>query len=261
MADDLIPNQILMLIGVIAGTLCIYASSLDVIGGVLAIIAAVVSTVYGTNTLRKIGKYSLGTGVPSIVYMLTAVGLVSYVSAMLISSYINMAMAFPLLAIILAVIISTIISLICKHIFKIQVEILSKSFISISVASLLLMLSMSCLLAKTYSPDMIYELVIQNGLIILIMILSVMAIQNPYNACMGPNEDQYRTLSLAVSNTFMMLILISIISMLNTQYWILYLVISLVGWFILFSKYVRYSKQQAASIRRFGLWPDGDGDD
>lgn len=261
MAEDLIPNQIILLVSVILGTLCIYASSLEVIGGVFAILAAILATVYGTNTLRHVAKYSLGTGVPSIVYMLTSVGLVSYISSMIISSYMDMAIAFPIVGIILSALIATIVSLVCKHIFKIKVEVLSKSFISISVASLLLMIAMSCLIAKTYKPDMIYELVIQNGLILLIMLLSVMAIQNPYNACMGPNEDQYRTLSLAVSNTFMMLIVISVISMLNTQYWILYLAISVIGWFIFFNKYVNYTKQQAASIRTFGLWPKGDGDD
>ena len=261
MSEDLIPNQILMITGVVAGTLCIYASSLNVIGGVMSIVAALLATAYATNSLRHVGKYSLGTGVPSIVYMLTAVGLVSYISSMVISVYLNMDMAFPLIGIVLAVVLSLIVSLICRYIFKIQVEILTRAFISISVASLLLMIAISCLIAQTCNPEVIYELVIQNGLILMIMILSVMVIQNPYNACMGPNEDQYRTLVLSLSNLFMMLMIMSIISMLNTQYWILYLVISLIGWFILFNKYVYYTKQQAASIRRFGLWPKGDGDD
>lgn len=261
MSEDLIPNQILTLTAVIAGLVCIYASNLQVIGGVLSILAAVLATAYGTNTLRQVGKYSLGTGVPSIVYMLTAVGLVSCISSIIISSYLDVAMAFPVIAIIIAVVLSLIVSLICRHIFKIQVDVLSKSFVSISVASVLLMTAMSCLIAQTYKADVIYELVMQNGLIILIMILSVMAIQNPYNACMGPNEDQIRTLSLSVSNVFLILVIMSIIAMLNTQYWPLYLLISVIGWFVFFRRYVAYSKQQAASVRRFGLWPMGDGED
>lgn len=261
MSEDLIPYQIVMLISIFTCLICIYASELYVVGGVLSIIASVLATVYGTNTLRQVGKYSLGTGVPSIVYMLTAVGLVSYVSAMILSSYLNMAFAFPVMSIVLAIVLAFIVSLVCKYIFKIQVEILPKSFMSISIASALLMIAMSCLIAQTYKPDVIYGLVIQNGLIILVMILSVMAIQNPYNACMGPNEDQYRTLSLSVSTIFLVLIVMSIISMLNTQFWTLYLLISVIGWAVSFRKYVIYTKQQAASIRRFGLWPKGDGDD
>ena len=261
MAEDLIPYQIIMLITVIVSTLCIYGSELYFIGGVLVIIASVLATIYGTNTLRHVGKYSLGTGVPSILYMLTAVALVGYISALLVSLYLNFPIIFPILAIVIVIVLSFIISLICKYIFKIQVEILSKSFISISIAALLLMMAMSSLIVQTYNSGVIYEQIIQNGIILLLMIMTVMAIQNPYNSCMGPNEDQYRTLSLACSNAFLMLMITSIISMLNTEYWIIYLVISLFGWVIFFRQYVIYTKQQAASIKTFGLWPRDDGDD
>ncbi len=261
MAEDLIPNQIIMLVTLIISILCIYCSQIYLVGGILVIIASVLATAYATNTLRHIGKYSLGTGVPSIIYMLMAVALVSYVSAILISSYLKLSIAFPIMGILIAIILSYIVSMICKHIFKIQVEILSKAFISITLASLIVLISMSCLIAHTYNQSVIYEEVIQTGLILLIMIMAVMAIQNPYNSCMGPNEDQYRTLSLACSNAFLMLMVISIISILNSQFWMVYLLISLIGWIVFFRKYVIYTKQQAASIRRFGLWPIDDGDD
>ncbi len=260
MADDLIPNQIIVLVSIIIGLLCIYASEFYLIGGVLVIISAVLSTVYGTNTLRHIGKYSLGTGVPSIVYMLTAISLVSYILAMILSIYTNISMVFPVLAVLITAVLSYLVSLICKYIFKIQVEILSKSFVSISIAALLLMLSMSCLITQTYNPNVIYENVIQNALILFLMIMAVMAIQNPYNSCMGPNEDQYRTLSLSCSNAFLMLMVTSIVSMTVTQNWIIYLLISLIGWFVFFRQYIIYTKHQAASVRRFGLWPMDDGD-
>lgn len=261
MAEDLIPKQIIMLVTIIVGLLCIYGSQLTLIGGILAIVASVLATIYGTNTLRHVGKYSLGTGVPSITYMLAAVALVSYVAALILSIYLNLPILFPILAMVIVIMLSFIVSLICKYIFKIQVEILHKSFMSISIATLLLLVAMSSLIAQTYSSSVIYEKVIQNGIILLIMIMAVMAIQNPYNSCMGPNEDQYRTLSLSCSNAFLMLMITSIISMLNTQYWIVYLMISLIGWMIFFRKYVIYTKQQAASIRSFGLWPMDDGDD
>ncbi len=261
MAEDLIPYQIIMLVAIFLGIFCLYGSGLYVIGGVLVIIASVSATVYGTNTLRHIGKYSLGTGVPSILYMLTAVALVGYISALIVSIYLNISMLFPILAMIIVLVISLIISLICKYIFKIQVEILSKSFISISIAALLSMIAMSSLIAQTYDPNVIYEQIIQTGIILLLMIMTVMAIQNPYNSCMGPNEDQYRTLSLSCSNAFLMLMVTSIISMINTQYWIFYLLISMLGWVISFRQYVIYTRQQAASIKTFGLWPKDDGDD
>ena len=261
MADDLIPNQIITLVSIIVGLLFIYGSGFSVVGGIFAILSSFLATIFGTNTLRHVGKYSLGTDVPSIVYMLTAVALVSYISGMIVAFYLKLPILFPITSIIIAAILALIISLICKHIFDIQVELLSKSFISIAVASSLLMISLSTLIAQTWNPTVIYETVIQNGIIILLMIMSVMAIQNPYNSCMGPNEDQIRTLALSGSNAFIMLMITSIISLLNTKYWILYLVLSVAGWLFCFRQYVKYTKQQAASVRRYGLWPTDDGDE
>lgn len=261
MADDLIPNQIIALISIILSIICIYATDFSVFGGIFAIVASVLSTVFGTNTLRHIGKYSLGTGIPSIIYMLSAVGLVSYISALLCSLQYNVSLIFPILSIIFAVIIASMISLICKYVLGIQVEILTKSFISIAVASTLLMISLSTLIAKTYNPIIIFEMVIQNGIILLLLVITVMGMQNPYNSCMGPNEDQYRTLSLSSSNAFLMLMIVSIVSIINNDYWMIYLFISLIGWFLFFRQYIIYTKHQAASIKSYGLWPANDGDD
>ena len=155
MADDLIPSQIIILSSIVGGLICIALSSIPVVGGIFSIIATILGVICGTNTLRHIGKYSLGTGVPSIVYMLTAAGL-------------------------------------------------------------------------------------------------------PYNSCMGPNEDQYRTLSLSLSNAFLMLIIISIISILNSSYWYIYIIISIIGWLVSFKLYIKYTKQQAALIKWSGLWPNND---
>ncbi len=261
MAEDLIPNQIIALVSIIVSTLCIYGSNISVIGGILAMLASVLSTVFGTNTLRHIGEHSLGTGIPSIVYMLSAVGLVSYISALLLSLHYDIPLIFPILSIIFAVIIAAITSWICKYVFDIKVEILTKSFVSIAVASMLLMISLSTLIAQTYYPAVIYETVIENGIILLLLIISVMGIQNPYNSCLGPNEDQYRTLSLSCANAFLMLIVISIVSILNTEYWMVYLLISLICWFVFFRQYIVYTRHQAASIKTHGLWPTHDGDD
>lgn len=260
MSDDLIPNQVLALITIVGGLICVYASDISIIGGILAIVLAALATVFGTNTLRFIGNYSLGTGIPSIVYLLTSVGLISYLLAIAISMHFANQYLFPIMSVISAIILSLIVSLICKHVFGIKVEILTKSFIYISISSVLLITAMSILLAQSYNPITIYENLIQNGLIILLMILSVMVIQNPYNSCMGPNEDQYRTLALALVNVFLVLIIISTIAMLTTNYWILYLVLSLIGFIISLRFYLTYTKHQAASIKRYGLWPKDDGE-
>ncbi|OED30229.1 tetrahydromethanopterin S-methyltransferase subunit MtrC [Methanosphaera sp. WGK6] len=258
MADDLIPHQIIILVAVIIGTISIYLSGISIIGGIFSIIATVLAVIMGTNTLRYIGKYSLGTGVPSIIYMLTACSLVSVLAGLFLSLSLNQSILFPIFSLIIAVIVSLIVALICKTVFKIQVEILPKSFMLIALAATLSIVSMSTLIVSTHDAISIYNHVIKTGLIILLMIITVMAIQNPYNSCMGPNEDQYRTLALAMSNAFLMLIVVSMISLLNNAFWYIYLIISFIGWIITIKQYFKYTKQQAASIRWSGLWPNSD---
>ena len=258
MADDLIPSQIIILSSIVGGLICIALSSIPVVGGIFSIIATILGVICGTNTLRHIGKYSLGTGVPSIVYMLTAAGLVSMICGVMISRIINQNLLYPIFSMIIALIIAFVISLMCTHIFKIQVEILRKSFITLTIATVISIIGMSTLIVSSSDIMLIYSNVIKNGLIIILMILSVMAIQNPYNSCMGPNEDQYRTLSLSLSTAFLMLIIISIISILNSSYWYIYIIISIIGWLVSFKLYIKYTKQQAALIKWSGLWPNND---
>ncbi len=252
MADDLIPHQVIIVVSILLGVLGIYLSD---ISGIFSIIATVFAIILGTNTLRQVGKYSLGTGVPSIIYMLTASGVISTFGSIGLSFYFNQIVLFPVISILVSFLIGYLISLICKYIFKIKVEILSKSFITICISSVIAVLSMSSLIATTYNINVIFDTVIKNGLIIFIMLMTVMAIQNPYNSCMGANEEQYRTIFLAISNTFLMLMIISLICILTSPYWYVYLIISFIGWLISIRKYIKYSMQQAALIKWSGLWP------
>lgn len=259
MSEDLIPSQVITIVALLGGLVCIYSSSINIIGGFCSILAIVLSSVYGSNTLRKIGEYSLGTGIPSIVYMLLSVALVGYIFAITVSSYLNLTIIYPVLSILVSALLAYILSLVCKHVFKIRIGTLSKSFVSLAVSGVLMIISMSTFVAQSFDVNLIYQTTIENGLIILIMFCAVMIIQNPYNSCMGPNEDQYRTLSLAVSITFLLLMVFSVITYLNSTYWIFYLLISLMGWLFFFRKYVLYTKHQVASIKHGGLWTTGDG--
>lgn len=256
MSEDLIPQQILVLLSLV-GLFFIYLSAIP-FGGIFSIIAVIFAVMMGTNSLRHIGNYSLGTGIPSIIYFLTAGSLIAMIGAMSVSSLLNNDLYFPVLSVIFSIVISYVISVVCKHVFKIEIEILSKSFMEIAVASNLVLMGFSTLLVTSYSVHAIFSDVISNALILLLMFMVVMIIQNPYNSCMGPNEDQYRTLTLALANAFLMLMILSIISMLFNQLWILYLVISIIGWIINYRRYVKYSLRQAASVKYYGIWATGD---
>lgn len=260
MANDIIPNQIIMLSSIVIGLICIYLGNIPIIGSLVAILSISLSVIYGTDTLRHIAKHSLGTGVPSIVYMLSAVGLVGYFIGLSVSQYYNQELFFPIISVVSVAVLSYLFSLICKYIFDINVDILSKSFVSIATSSTLTLIGMSVLIINSFNYETIFNLIVNNGLIILLMIITIMIIQNPYNSCMGSNEDQFRTLSLALSNTFLLLCVISLISILFNEYWFILLGISFICWIFFFIKYINYSKHQVASIKFSGLWSKNDGD-
>ena len=259
MSDDLIPAPIIMITSVIGSIICLYCSGITFLGGIFSILAVILSSIYGTNMLRKIGKYSLGTGVPSIGYLLTAISTLSFFIAVIISMKFGMGMFLPILAIVIAALLSFAISLICKYIFKIQIEVLPKSFVSISIASVLMITSMTLFITKGINVQSIFDLTIKNGLILFFMIITVMIIQNPYNSCMGPNEDQYRTLSLSISISSLAVVILAIINSINNPYWMVYFVLAVIVCSIFFKKYVSYTKHQAAMVKTHGLWVEGDG--
>ena len=257
MSDDVVPQQIILIAAVIGGLLSIYLSTIP-FGGIFSIIAFVLAVIMGTNTLRYIGNYSLGTGVPSIVYLLATCGLISMIMAMSIAEYLAVEFIFPVLSVIIALSMAGIISLICRYVFSIEIEILSWSFMALSIASNIALMALSTFLASTYNPAVIFSDVIFNGLILLFLFMCVMTIQNPYNACMGSNEYQQRTLTLAVSIAFLMLTVLSVIGLVNNQIDVIYLLISIIGWILTFRRYVKYSLRQAAEVQYYGFWSKGD---
>ena len=257
MSDDVMPQQIILIVSVIGGLLSVYLSSIP-LGGIFSILAFALAVILGTNTLRYIGNYSLGTGVPSIVYLLATCGLISMIMAMSIAGYLGNVLIFPVLSWVLALLMGAVISLICRYIFRIEIEILSWSFMALSMASNLALMALSTFLTSTYAPGVLFSDIIFTGLIVLLLFMCVMTIQNPYNSCMGSNEDQLRTLTLALSNAFLMLMILSVIGLLNNQIYIIYLLISIIGWILTFRRYVKYSLRQAAEVKYYGFWSKGD---
>ncbi|MDO5825691.1 MAG: tetrahydromethanopterin S-methyltransferase subunit C [Methanosphaera sp.] len=257
MSDDVIPQQILLLAAIVVGIISIYLTAFP-FGTIFSVIAVIVAVILGTNTLRHIGNYSLGTGIPSIVYLLSTCGLISMIAAMSISNYLSNEFLFPLLSVVLSIVLAWILALICRYVFGIEIEILAWSFMGLSMASNIALMGLSTFLASTYNPNVIFSNVIFNGLILLLLLMCVMTIQNPYNSCMGSNEDQLRTLTLALSIAFLMFIVLSVIGMLTDVNYVIFLIISIIGWILTFKKYYDYSLRQAAEVKYHGFWTKGD---
>ena len=87
--------------------------------------------------------------------------------------------------------------------------------------------------------------------------MNTMAIQHPFNACLGPNEDQVRTLKCACSTAFLAMIITGILSVVagGAYAWFAIVIVGLIGWVISFRSFVKASFEAAASVKWSGLWP------
>ena len=249
----------LLILGIVGGLLCIYLSGFlgDVIGPVLAGIGAVLAIVWGADAIRRVASYGLGTGVPSIGYMSLSVGVISALAGISLATLLKMTILGPVFALVIAIIIGAIIAIVATKIVGMKIPIMLQCTIEIAGAACLSILAFSTAIAGSFLMIPIYEHVVASGFIAVLFIVCTMAIQHPFNACLGPNEDQVRTLKCAASTAFLSMTLVGLLSSISGGLgWFIVTVVGLIGWVISFRAFVKASCEDAASTRWAGLWPN-----
>ena len=257
-AAGAVSSTMLLAVGIVGGLLCIYLSGFlgDVIGPVIAAIGAVLAIVWGADAIRRVASYGLGTGVPSIGYMSLSVGVISALAGLALADTLKMAIAGPIVGFIFAVIIGAIIAIVATKIVGMKIPIMLQCTIEIAGAATLSILGFAVAIAGSYEMAAIFENVVATGFIAVLFIMCTMAIQHPFNACLGPNEDQLRTLKCACSTAFLSMIIVGLLSATTGGLgWFVVLVIGLIGWIVSFRAFVLASINDAASTKWAGLWP------
>ena len=257
-AAGAVDSMHLLILGVVGGLLCIYLSGFlgDVVGPVIAAIGAVLAIVWGADAIRRVASYGLGTGVPSIGYMSLSVGVISALTGLALATMLKMAIVGPIAAFIVAVIIGAIIAIVATKIVGMKIPIMLQCTIEIAGAATLSILGFAVAIAGSYDMAAILESVVATGFIAVLFIMCTMAIQHPFNACLGPNEDQLRTLKCACSTAFLSMTIVGLLSAATGGLgWFVVLVIGLIGWIVSFRAFVLASINDAASTKWAGLWP------
>ena len=122
-----------------------------------------------------------------------------------------MSIAGPIMGFILAMVLGGIVAIIGRKIVGMKIPVLIRGSIELAGASGLSVLAFSAAIAGSYSMTAILQYVIATGFIGLLFILNTMVIQHPFNACLGPNEDQRRTLKLASTTAFFAMAIVGIL--------------------------------------------------
>jgi tetrahydromethanopterin S-methyltransferase subunit C len=257
-AAGAVSSTSLLALGIVGGLLCIYLSGFlgDILGPVLAGIGAVLAIVWGADAIRRVASYGLGTGVPSIGYMSLSVGVISALTGISLAATLKMAILGPIAALVVAVIIGAIIAIVATKIVGMKIPIMLQCTVEIAGAAALSILGFAVAIAGSYDMTAILENVVATGFIAVLFIMCTMAIQHPFNACLGPNEDQVRTLKCACSTAFLAMTIVGLLSATTGGLgWFVVLVVGLIGWIISFRAFVLASINDAASTKWAGLWP------
>jgi tetrahydromethanopterin S-methyltransferase subunit C len=244
-------------IGIIGGLLGIYLTPINpVLGPLLAALGAVCAIMWGADAIARVASYGLGTGVPSIGYMSLAVGVIGTLAGlaggMMIPGYTILA---PLLGVVLAVILGGVIALIAKKIIGMKIPVLVTGTMELTGAAAISILGFSAAISGSYAMAPILKSVVATGFIGLLFILNTMAIQHPFNACLGPQEDRTRTLKLAASTGFMAMAIVGLLGIGTSKAWWVIAVIGALAWFISIRMFIQASKEDAASVAWSGMWP------
>jgi len=257
-AAGAVSSTMLLALGIVGGLLCIYLSGFlgDVVGPVIAGIGAVLAIIWGSDAIRRVASYGLGTGVPSIGYMSLSVGVISALAGISLATILNMPIAGPIAGFVIAVIIGAIIAIVATKIVGMKIPIMLQCTIEIAGAATLAILGFAVAIAGSYDMMAIYENVVATGFIAVLFIMCTMAIQHPFNACLGPNEDQVRTLKCACSTAFLSMTLTGLMSITTGGLgWFVVFIVGLIGWIVSFRAFVQASCNDAASTKWAGLWP------
>lgn len=256
-AAGAVSSTMLLAVGIVGALIAIYlAGFVGDLGSVIAGLGAVCAIVWGSDAIRRVASYGLGTGVPSIGYMSLSVGVISALAGISLATILKMSIIGPVAALVIAIIIGAIIALVATKIVGMKIPIMLQCTIEIAGAATLAILAFSVAIAGSFDMTAIYEHVVATGFIAVLFIVCTMAIQHPFNACLGPNEDQVRTLKCAASTAFLSMTLVGLLSVTSGGLgWFIVFVVGLIGWIISFRAFVLASCNDAASTKWAGLWP------
>ena len=256
-AAGAVSSTMLLALGIVGGLICIYLGGfLGDYGSVVAGIGAVLAIVWGADAIRRVASYGLGTGVPSIGYMSLSVGVISALAGLALATSLKMAILGPIAGFVIAVIIGAIIAIVATKIVGMKIPIMLQCTVEIAGAATLSILGFAVAIAGSYEMAAIFENVVATGFIGVLFIMCTMAIQHPFNACLGPNEDQLRTLKCACSTAFLSMTIVGLLSATTGGLgWFVVLLIGLIGWIVSFRAFVLASINDAASTKWAGLWP------
>jgi len=270
-----VPHNKIMIAGLVSTLVCIYLTYLNAytntemfsfFGG-LAVVAALI---WGSHTIKVLCSYGIGTGVPSAGMIAFGSGTI----AMLLAT--KYGMMAPIVALVLAAIIGYILGYVSNNILNMKIPAMVQALTEMAVVGALTVMGFAALISGGFTfaglttstasfmglPITSYaNSFIGGGLIAVAFLLGAIAIQHPFNACLGPGWKQDRMLMLTAECGFLSMIVAAVMSfaLISAGSALISLIIAIIGWAYTYSQYFEMSKRDAAAWLDSKPIPDVEG--
>jgi len=220
-------------------------------------IAAIFAVLWGANAIRRICAYGLGTGVPSMGMLALGMASVAALFGLNIAEQFGFGFIGVIIALVYSLIFGYIIGVICNKVIKFNIPIMEEGLTDISGAGTMAILCWSVTISGTIGYNEIVKTVFDTGFLGIIFILGGMALFHPFNANLGPDEKQDRTLidGVMVAGVAMVALGICSIMTLGLVPGMLTVVVGFAVWYYFYVYYFRLAKEDAAAVVGTGLLP------
>jgi tetrahydromethanopterin S-methyltransferase subunit C len=173
-------------------------------------------------------------------------------------------LAAPIVAIVIAAIIGFILGYISNNILNMKIPAMVQALTEMAVVGALTLMGFAAMMTGGFTFEGLTTGTISilgmtvnsnqisfigGGLIAVAFLLGAIAIQHPFNACLGPGWKQDRMLMLTAECGFLSMIVAAIMSfaLISAGSAIISLIVAIVGWAYSYSQYICLSKRDAAA--------------
>ena len=220
-------------------------------------VAAIFAVIMGANAVRRVCAYGIGTGVPSIGMLALGMGIIAVMFGLSMAETIGFPLLGPIIILIYAGVFGYIIGVIANKVIKFNIPIMEEGNADLSMAGAMALLGWSFAISGSLAYVDILNDVLMTGYIAIIFIAGGLAILHPFNANLGPDEKQDRTLVNAIMVSGLAMITTGIAALLTQGLaaGLLQLVIGFAIWFYFFKMFYKLVKRDASAVVGTGLLP------
>ncbi|MCL2862925.1 MAG: tetrahydromethanopterin S-methyltransferase subunit C [Methanimicrococcus sp.] len=207
---------------------------------------------FASEAVRKISKYGLGTGVPSVGMFSIGIGCVISLYSLSLNSIWG-----PAVCAVLALIIGWVSGFLINKVLHMNIPSMEKRMSEMAVGSTLAMTASAIVIGGTLDSGFILQNFIGVGVAALGFIGCSLAIFHAFNANLGPDEAADRTRTLAILDGFLVMFVLGIVSFLSGDVVgpLVTIFISIVFILLTSYRYWTYIQRDAWKITSTGLLP------